>query len=132
MTSARTTTLTSATGSGRCDTTVRDGNDPLVRMPATPKILLISYHFPPDAAVGAVRPGKFAKYLSRLGWQPYILTVKEQYFAATDRGRLHEVSHLPTLRTRCWPAPLQLALSIKHRLRRNAPDGPQSAVSSGG
>jgi hypothetical protein len=27
------------------------------------RIFIIAYHFPPDAAVGAVRPAKFAKYL---------------------------------------------------------------------
>jgi len=27
------------------------------------RILIIAYHFPPDAAVGALRPLKFAKYL---------------------------------------------------------------------
>jgi len=29
----------------------------------TRRILIIAYHFPPDAAVGALRPLKFAKYL---------------------------------------------------------------------
>jgi glycosyltransferase involved in cell wall biosynthesis len=78
--------------------------------------LIVAYHFPPDAAVGGMRPAKFAKYLSRDGWQPYILTVHERYFAETDWSRLDDVQNLPTIRTRCWPTLLQLALRIKRRL----------------
>ena len=40
------------------------------------KVLVISYHFTPDAAVGAVRSAKFAKYLPQFGWEPIILTVE--------------------------------------------------------
>ena len=40
------------------------------------RVLLISYHFPPDTAVGALRCAAFAKYLPSLGWQPYVLTVR--------------------------------------------------------
>lgn len=32
------------------------------------KVLLIGYHFPPDAAVGGLRAQKFAKYLPFYGW----------------------------------------------------------------
>ena len=39
------------------------------------KVLLISYCFPPDNVVGAVRIGKFAKYLPEFGWEPVVLTV---------------------------------------------------------
>ncbi len=31
------------------------------------KILIVSYHFPPDASVGGMRPAKFAKYLAQFG-----------------------------------------------------------------
>jgi hypothetical protein len=33
-------------------------------------ILIIAYHFPPEAAVGATRPANFAKFLPEHGWQP--------------------------------------------------------------
>jgi hypothetical protein len=39
------------------------------------KALLISYYFPPDNTIAAVRIGKFAKYLPEFGWEPLILTV---------------------------------------------------------
>ena len=47
-------------------------------------VLIVTHHFPPDNAVGAVRPTKFAKYLPRFGWEPIVLTVKENYYQATD------------------------------------------------
>lgn len=72
------------------------------------KILIISYHFPPDNKVGAIRPAKFAKYLSRFGWQPYILTVKEKYLSGKDLDRLKEVANLPIVRTSVWPTFLDL------------------------
>jgi glycosyltransferase involved in cell wall biosynthesis len=102
-------------------------------MPDGRKILVIAYSFPPDLNVGAVRPAKFAKYLSRTGWQPYVLTVKKPYLPATDWSRLLEVDHLPTIRTRCWPTLPQLALTIKRRLQRpaaNAAGSPQGISSS--
>ena len=39
------------------------------------KILIISYYYHPDLAVGAMRAVKFAKYLPENGWEPVILTV---------------------------------------------------------
>src|SRR6476661_6153192 len=37
-------------------------------------VLLVSYYYPPDAAVGAVRPHKFADHLPAFGWRPTIVT----------------------------------------------------------
>lgn len=51
------------------------------------KILLISYHFPPSAEVGGQRIANFAKRLSGLGWDPYVLTVKDRHIESLDRGR---------------------------------------------
>ncbi len=38
------------------------------------KILLISFHFPPENAIGAVRVGKLAKYLVENGHEVRVLT----------------------------------------------------------
>lgn len=38
------------------------------------KVLIVSFMFPPFASIGALRVGKFAKYLSEFGWEPIILT----------------------------------------------------------
>ncbi|MFA4824273.1 MAG: glycosyltransferase [Methanoregula sp.] len=37
-------------------------------------VLIITYFFPPDVEVGAVRPYGFTKYLPLFGWNPIILT----------------------------------------------------------
>jgi len=39
------------------------------------KVLIVSFRFPPANTMGAVRIGKFAKYLPEFGWEPIILTV---------------------------------------------------------
>lgn len=41
------------------------------------KVLIISFYFPPNNAIGAVRIGKFAKYLPEFGWEPIVLTVND-------------------------------------------------------
>jgi hypothetical protein len=46
------------------------------------RILIISYYFPKDAAIGAVRPYQFARLLPQHGITPWVLTV-EQEFAET-------------------------------------------------
>lgn len=38
------------------------------------RVLLVSYHFPPFNSVGAVRPGKFAKFLYEQGHTVHVLT----------------------------------------------------------
>jgi hypothetical protein len=40
------------------------------------KVLLVSFSFPPDNSIGAVRIGKFAKYLPEFGWEPVVLTIE--------------------------------------------------------
>jgi glycosyltransferase involved in cell wall biosynthesis len=44
------------------------------------RVLLITFHFPPDAAVGAIRPAQFAKYLPEFGWEPFVLTVNPKHY----------------------------------------------------
>jgi glycosyltransferase involved in cell wall biosynthesis len=41
------------------------------------KVLIISFFFPPNNAIAAVRLGKFAKYLPEFGWSPLVLTVNK-------------------------------------------------------
>ena len=38
-------------------------------------ILVVSYHFPPSLAAGAVRPSKFVRYFPEFGWEPTVLTI---------------------------------------------------------
>jgi glycosyltransferase involved in cell wall biosynthesis len=90
------------------------------------KILIVSYHFPPDASVGGMRPAKFAKYLPQFGWEPIILTVKERYHSLTDQSKLKGLGPAPLVyRTRMLPQPGRLYLALKTRLRKATP-GPAS------
>lgn len=38
------------------------------------RLLLIAYHFPPEPAAGALRPGYLARYLRDFGWETTVLT----------------------------------------------------------
>ncbi len=86
------------------------------------KILIVSYHFPPDASVGGMRPAKFAKYLPQFGWEPIILTVKQRYHPLTDQSKLKDLGLGPRVyRTRMLPHPGRLYLALKTRVRKATP-----------
>ena len=55
------------------------------------KVLMISYGFPPLLSPGAIRIGKFAKYLPHYGWQPYIITVSNDIDYKRDISLLKEL-----------------------------------------
>jgi len=44
------------------------------------KVLMISVAYYPCGIIGAHRPGKFAKYLRACGWEPVILTMREEFY----------------------------------------------------
>ena len=78
----------------------------------------MSYHFPPDASVGALRPQKFVKYLPELGWTPHVLTVHERYHPTLDPSRLEDVGAARVSRTRVLPSPWMAALGARAALFR--------------
>src|SRR4030067_3580845 len=82
------------------------------------KILLISYHFPPSAAVGGLRSLNFAKSLPSLGWSPYVLTIKEQYLENIDKGRLEGLNGTKIFRTNLNPTILQGYVRFKSIYRK--------------
>jgi len=55
------------------------------------RILLITYHFPPSAAVGGMRMVNFAKWLPAFGWEPHVLTIQDKNVESMDRERLRDV-----------------------------------------
>ena len=55
------------------------------------RVLILSYHFPPDAEVGSRRPLALARYLSEAGWTPTVLTVKWPDEVELDPATLDEV-----------------------------------------
>ncbi|MDQ7837662.1 MAG: glycosyltransferase family 4 protein [Thermodesulfobacteriota bacterium] len=74
------------------------------------KILMIAYHFPPDIAVGAIRPSRFVKYLPDFGYEPYVITVKGKYYGkkSTNYGNPDNV-----FRTAMFPSLNSIYLRIK-------------------
>lgn len=79
------------------------------------KVLVCAYHFPPDAAVGALRPQKFVKYLPEFGWKPYVLTIREQFVERRDDSRLADVGDTEVIRTDYYRTPLQSFFDLRDR-----------------
>lgn len=55
------------------------------------KVLFIAYYFPPMGLSGVQRTAKFAKYLTRYGWKPTVLTIEPTAYYAFDETLLKEV-----------------------------------------
>ena len=82
------------------------------------RVLLITYHFPPSTAVGAVRPEKFARYLPDFGWEPAILTVKVKYCNARETSSVEEHwARAMIVRTRMLRSPSHYYRRLKSMLR---------------
>jgi len=62
------------------------------------KVLIVTYYWPPSGGAGVQRWLKFVKYLPDYGYEPVVLTVKEENasYAQTDRSLFNEVD--PKLR----------------------------------
>ncbi|HYK11343.1 MAG TPA: oligosaccharide flippase family protein [Gemmatimonadales bacterium] len=74
-------------------------------VPGRPKrLLLISYHFPPDPAVGAVRWGKLVRFAVERGWQMDVVTRDPSQLSHPDAAALAElpagvhIHHVPDRR----------------------------------
>lgn len=89
------------------------------------KVLMIVFHFYPDLEVGAVRSVKFAKYLQDFGWQPVVLTVKQNYYDNLDTTP--EKFSFLIKRTPVFPNPRMIYLSIKKLIKGEKKALPQSA-----
>ncbi|SYZ73058.1 putative glycosyl transferase group 1 [Candidatus Zixiibacteriota bacterium] len=55
------------------------------------KVLIVSYVFPPMAAVGVHRIVNFCKFLPQFGWRPVVLTVKGGVNASWDATPLESI-----------------------------------------
>jgi glycosyltransferase involved in cell wall biosynthesis len=87
----------------------------------TSRILLASYHFPPDAAVGGLRAAKFARTLPDFGWQPYVLTARDDLRdQGLDESRLAGLEDVPVVRTGELPRVFETLIGLLKLVRRGA------------
>ena len=97
-----------------------DGNVSSTQEQEMKKILLIAFHFPPDAAIGAVRPAKFAKYLPEFGWEPIIYTLKERFYERSDYDKFEPaLKGFKIYRGTLIPGPLQAYSILKESMMRS-------------
>jgi len=62
------------------------------------RILVITYHFPPDGEVGGLRWHGLSRYLGRLGWEVHVVTASPGAVSApADRVHVHVVRPARTL-----------------------------------
>lgn len=104
------------------------------------RLLLITYSFPPDTAVGALRWQKFARYADERGWGLDVVTVDPSQLARRDATRLDElppdvrvvgVRHRDVALTRIHRG----LTALRRAIGRRRPSGPRrgrSMVSTGG
>lgn len=84
-----------------------------------PKLfLMVSYDFPPIGGGGVQRNVKFLKYLSRLGWNTAVLTVKERDFYVYDYTLLNEIKDTTVIHKSNSLDPVSVSYKIKTILKR--------------
>ena len=70
------------------------------------KVLIIAHYFPPAGGVGTFRVTKFVKYLREFGWEPVVLTVRENYYPNNvwlDHGLEKDIPEgVKIYRTKVW------------------------------
>ncbi|WP_299767284.1 hypothetical protein [uncultured Dokdonia sp.] len=64
------------------------------------KVLVITPFFAPETHAAVFRAHKLVKYLKRMGWQPYVITVATNYEYNEDPSLLEELKDIPIYRTK--------------------------------
>ena len=90
------------------------------------RMLLVSYSFPPDSSIGALRWEKLVAYGATLGWSTDVLTMDPSDASMPDHSRL---ATLPE-GTRVFGVPLRPHpyLTLERFVRRRLPGGHASAL----
>jgi glycosyltransferase involved in cell wall biosynthesis len=89
--------------------------------PVLPKVLIITYYWPPSGGAGVQRWLKFSKYLPEFGWQPVILTVDPEY-AAYPVNDYSLVTDLPET-VKVYKTPSINYFSFYKKNKSNIPSG---------
>lgn len=64
------------------------------------KVLVITPFFAPETHAAVFRAHKLVKYLKRMGWQPYVITVATNYEYNEDLALVEELDGIPIFRTK--------------------------------
>ncbi len=64
------------------------------------KVLIITPFFAPETHAAVFRAHKLVKYLKRMEWQPYVITVDTNYVYNEDLKLLEELEGIPIYRTK--------------------------------
>jgi hypothetical protein len=91
---------------------------------ARPKrLLVVSYHYPPDGAVGGLRWAGLSKYLVRLGWEVHVLTGSTATTPGLRDGvQVHVAARRATVND-LYNAVARRARRVLHRTPDAAPQG---------
>jgi len=65
-------------------------------------VLMISHGFPPMGSPGALRAGKFTRYLPKYGWNPIVVTCKIGANASSGLEDLQQQESVRVVRSRDW------------------------------
>jgi len=82
-------------------------------MAQSKSVLLLAYSWPPDVSVGSVRPVYLSRQFVRLGWQPIVVTVREQYYERLNTSGVMGTDSALVIRTHCLPHPRYAYLWVK-------------------
>ncbi|HEY3316909.1 MAG TPA: glycosyltransferase family 4 protein [Coriobacteriia bacterium] len=96
-----------------------------------PRVLLVTYEFPPMGGVGVQRCLKFAKYLPRAGWDVSVLTVADPPTALLDESLLAELPASVRVH-RAWSLEPTRLIQLLRRRRSEPTVSPALSPSSSG
>jgi hypothetical protein len=82
------------------------------------RILFISYHFPPSAAVGGRRVANFARTLFSMGWEVHVLTIPDENIERIDAERLRSLSGINIHKAPVLPTFVELWMAVRTAYRR--------------
>ena len=69
-----------------------------------------------------------ARYLSQLGWDVHVVTVREDHISRKDHSRLADIDGLTVHRTAVWPTVLEVGLRIRNTMLTALGRGNRTAI----
>ncbi|MEP2667527.1 MAG: glycosyltransferase family 4 protein [Cyclobacteriaceae bacterium] len=94
------------------------------------KVLIVTYYWPPSGGSGVQRWLKFVKYLTRMGWEPYVFTPENPSFTIQDESLEKDVPNtVEVIRFPIWE-PYQLFFKIQRFLGKKETQ-PTDFISTG-